>query len=328
MTLLDIARFCCETTGDLSSEALDYAKRAIRLKYDTLCIAHDWRESKRIVDRVLDPNLAGVFFLPYDAEEVIFCSLSYDGASFIRLTYRERDWIERFAGQVVSVPGNTPWFYRGENLAWPNINPGRMTFTSTNRSSFAVHIEGRDQNDFPQSESFVLQGIVQPDNTVNPQSISTVNSYKYVTSLSKDVTAVPMLVADEVSPAVQMPGGMTELVFTQIVLVPSPRLNGNPVYVRVQTKLKADVLGNDQSVPRVSSVWDALVCFATGSMYRRLGQVSKAQEQEGEAMQHVKAAINEEKNQAEWRQQAVPTMYESGDYLSGGVRVTSSFPWG
>jgi hypothetical protein len=45
-------------------------------------------------------------------------------------------------------------------------------------------------------------------------------------------------------------------------------------------------------------------------------------------MQHVKAAINVEKNQAEFSQQAVPVTYESGDYLTGGCQPTSWNPFG
>jgi hypothetical protein len=333
VTLLELATFACETTGDLSSEALDYAKRAVRIKYGTLYLWHAWRESMRVIEQVVDPTLGGVIFLPYDAEEIIFLSLSYDGQSYVRLTYRERDWIERFASSAVGLPGGVPWFYRGENLAWPHLSPGRLTFTSANKSSFTVHLEGQDGNRFPQSESFVLQGVINPDNTVSPSSISSVNSYRQVTSLSKDVTEGALLIADELSSPIQMPAGMTELVFTQIVLVPSPRfssLDGNPIpiYARGQVKLKPDSLDNDYSVPRISSVWDALVCFTTGAMYRRLQQIGKAQAQEAEAGEHIKAAVNKEKNQAEFRQQVVPVIYESGNYLDGGREPSSSYPFG
>lgn len=334
MTIAQIAQYAAETTGDISSDALAYAKRAIRLKYDTLYIAHAWREAMRVIDRTLDPTLNGVLFLPYDAQEVVFLSLSYDGRSYVRLNYRERDWIERFAGTSFSTPGSTPWFYRGENLAWPRTGCGRLTFTTANKSQFSVRVEGRDANGFPQGESFSLQGIINPDNTVTPISISTSVSYKYVTSLSKDVTDVPLQIIDEVNPSpIQMPAGMTELVFTQIVLCPAPLFtdsNGNPwpVSVRVQVKLKPDSLDNDYSVPRISSIWDALVAFTTGAMYRRLQQVGKAQASEQEAMQHIQAAVNQEKNQAEFHQQVVPIQYESGNYLDGGFDPSSSMPFG
>jgi hypothetical protein len=337
MNLNDIASFACETTGDISSEALEYAKKAIRLKYSTLYDAHSWREAQRLIDgKPLDPTLNGVVFLPYDAEEVIFCSLSYDAQSYVRLTYRERDWIERFATPAFTLPGNTPWFYRAENLAWPYFSPGRFTFVTTDKSSFSVYISGRDSNDFPISESFNLQGINNPDGSVSAASISTVNSYKLVTALSKDVTETPLLISAE-NPStlsVHMPQALTELVFTQIVLVPPPLFyttDGTPLslFVRIQVKLKPDPLSNDYSVPRISHVWDALISFTTSALYRRLQQIGKAQASEQEAMEHVRAAINVEKDQAEWRQQVVPVLYESGDYLNGGyAAVSSTNPFG
>jgi hypothetical protein len=338
MTLKDIAEFATETTGDISSDAVDYAKKAVRLKYATLYDAHNWREAMRILDgKLLDPVLNGVVFLPYDAEEVIFCSLSYDARSYIRLTYRERDWIERFATPAFTLPGNTPWFYRAENLAWPYFSPGRFTFTSAEKSPFKVYISGRDANNYPINESFILQGTINPDQSVNPASISTVNSYKLVTALSKDVTETPLSIrADNPASAiaVQMPQALTELVFTQIVLTPPPiffATDGSPlsIYVRIQVKLKPDSLNDDMSVPRISHIWDALISFTTSSLYRRLQQISKAQASEQEAMAHIQAAVNIEKNQSEFRQQAVPVVYESDNYLDGYYeRATSYNPFG
>jgi hypothetical protein len=94
-------------------------------------------------------------------------------------------------------------------------------------------------------------------------------------------------------------------------------------------KLKPDTLDNDMSVPRISHIWDALICFVTGTMYKRLGQITKAQTEEQAAMGHVAAAVNVEKNQSEMRQQAVPVAYESGNYLDRGYyeRATSWNPF-
>jgi hypothetical protein len=337
MTLKDIAEFATETTGDISSDAVNYAKKAVRLKYATLYDSHNWREAMRFLDgKLLDPTLNGVVFLPYDAEEVIFCSLSYDGRSYVRLTYRERDWIERVATPMFALPGYTPWFYRAENLAWPYFSPGRFTFTTSEKSPFTVYIAGRDVNDYPISESFILQGTINPNQSVSPVSISTVNSYKLVTVLSKDVTETPLsiMAGNPAGTTVQMPQGLTELVFTQIVLTPPPifqAADGSALslYVRIQVKLKSDSLDDDMSVPRISHTWDALISFTTSSLYRRLQQVSKAQASEQEAMAHIAAAVNIEKNQSEFRQQAMPVAYESGNYLDGYYeRATSYNPFG
>jgi len=336
MTLADIAEFACETTGDISSEALDYAKRAIRLKYATLYDSHAWRESMRVLEGMqIDPALKGVFFLPYDAEEVIFCSMSYDGVNYIRLAYRERDWIERFTYPSVTVPGNTPWFYRAENLAWPYPNPGKFTFTTSNAAPFTLYIAGRDSGNLLIEESFILQGTSSTSGYL-PASITTRNSYATVTTLSKDITDSSVNIqAQAPSTPLVMPPAATELVFTQLVLAPPPigtNPDGSPltIYIRTQVKLKPDSLDNDYSVPRISHIWDALVSFTTGTLWKRMGQLNKFNAEEQVAMQHVKAAINVEKNQAEFSQQVVPVTYESGDYLGSWYPSfpTSSNPFG
>jgi len=337
VTIQDIAEFAAEQTGDISSEALDFAKRAIRLKYATLYDAHSWREAKRLIDGVpLDLSLNGVFFLPYDAEEVIFCSMSYDNFSYVRLNYRERDWIERFTYPAFNLPGNTPWFYRAENLAWPYLAPGKFTFTTASKNPFTLFIAGRDLNNFPINESFILQGQAQGDGSYAPRSITTANSYQLVTVLSKDVTSVPVTIqAQAPAQPLVMPPAMTELVFTQIVLQPPPIGNapgGGPlsIWIRTEVKLKPDSLDNDYSVPRISHIWDALISFTTSALWKRLQQLAKAIADEQTAMEHVKAAINVEKNQAEWFQQAVPVSYEYGDYVRGWWwnRSTSWNPFG
>jgi len=335
MTIAQIAEFAAETTGDISSEALDFAKRAIRLKYATLYDAHNWRESMRLLDGVqLDPAMNGIFFLPYDAEEVVFCSLSYDGQSYIRLNYRERDWIERFTYPSYNLPGNTPWFYRAENLAWPYLAPGKFTFTTANATPFNVYIAGLDAGGNKISESFIMQGNAAGGGLYTPASVTTVGSYNTVTVLSAQASDLALTIAAGGKTLV-MPPAMTELVFTQIVLQPPPigtAPGGGPLqnWVRIQVKLKPDSLDNDMSVPRLSHIWDALVCFTTASLWKRLSQLTKANSEEQMAMEHVKAAIQVEKNQSEFFQQAVPATYEYGDYIRGWWwnRSTSWNPFG
>ena len=96
MTVNDVATFCTQTVGDISSDAVAFAKTAIRLKYKTLYDSHAWRESQcgSSISRSIR-HLNGVFFLPYDAEELIFCKMARDGINYTRLNYRDRDWIER-----------------------------------------------------------------------------------------------------------------------------------------------------------------------------------------------------------------------------------------
>ena len=176
--MIDIVRFAAETVGDVSDEMMDFGRRALRLKYQTLYDAHLWRESMRLINSQLDPTLGGVFFLPYDTEEVIFFSLSYDGLNFTRLNYRERDWMELHA------PGGIPSYYRAENLAWPyfassgNSGPGQFTFTSYDTGIFTLFIGGLDASGSRVSETFKMQAIVNPsDKSVNPAVVTTTHSF-------------------------------------------------------------------------------------------------------------------------------------------------------
>lgn len=338
MTLQEIVQFCCETVGDTSSPILDYAKRAVRLKYATLYDAHAWRESMRTLEaQPIDPALGGIIFLPFDAEEVIFLALSRDSVNYTRLNYRERDWIERNRAPLWSLPGYLPWYYRAENLAWPYLNPGKFTFTTSELSPFNVFIAGNDSNGHAASETFIINAAQQPDGTIIPMSVQTQNAYSKVFSLSKTSGSIT-IEAEQPSTrsfnALVLPAANSELVFSQFVLYPAliwTDQNNAPIpYVyRTQVKLKPDTLDNDQSVPRISHIWDALIEFTLSALYTRLRQLSKADSREQKAIAHIQAAVNVEKNQSESRQQVVPTVYETGDYLGpAGLPVTSVTPFG
>ena len=329
----EIADFCCRTVGDISSDALDFAKSAIRLKYQTLYDAHSWRESQRAILLTIDPTLNGSVFLPYDAEEMISFALSRDNQNFFRLVYRERDWIERQATPLFSLPGNNPWVYRAENLAWPGFNPGKFTFTTLDPNSFTVYIEGKTSSDVLVGESFLLNAVLNPDGTITPSSVTSANSYKIVTSLSKTATAANLTIAPEVGAATQIPPAMDELIYSHFRLYPDPIFidqdgNNLALYARIIVKLKADTLANDMSVPRISHIWDALIEFTLSSLYTRGRQLTKADAREQKAIQHVQAAVNVEKNQSEFRQQVVPVIYEQGDYIGHGDVVSSAYPFG
>jgi hypothetical protein len=314
---------------------VEFAKTAIRLKYKTLYDAHAWRESMRIFNITLDPTLGGVFFLPYDAEEMIFLKLSSDGTNFTRLNYRERDWIERvWATTLYSLPGNLPFYYRAENLAWPSIAPGQLTFTTYDQTPFTVFVEGNDGNGNPLSEAFILNGVLQLDGiTVTPGIVTTKGVYAQVMSLSKD--GGNLSVTDSSGKAITLGAASAQLVFSQYTLYPPLIWNdssGNPIpyVIQCQAKLKPDTLDNDMSVPRISHTWDALVEFTLSALYTRARQLTKADAREQKAIQHIQAAVNVEKNQSEHHQQVVPTIYSTGDYLNPSDRAfaTSSYPWG
>ena len=334
MTVNDVATFCTQTVGDISSDAVAFAKTAIRLKYKTLYDSHAWRESKRVFNITLDPTLNGVFFLPYDAEEMIFCKLSRDSVNYQRLQYRDRDWIERAYYTAIVQPGYTPFYYRAENLGWPSIAPGQLTFSTSDQSPFNIYVEGKDFNGNPLSESFILNGTLQPDGvTVQPGIVTTTGVYQIVTSLSK--TGGNLSVTDAATgKLIGMGEAASQLIFSQFVLYP-PLIwtdqTGAPIpySVQAQAKLKPDPLDNDMSVPRISHIWDALIEFTLSSLYTRARNLTKADSREQKAIQHIQAAVNVEKNQSESFQQVQPTIYDQGDYLAYGyVNVNSVNPFG
>lgn len=337
MTVADIVDFTTHTVGDTSSEMQDFARKAIRLKYATLYDSHAWRESKRHVNLVLDPNLNGTFFIPLDAEEIVFCGLSRDNLNFQRLTYRERDWLERVSGgNYVAPPYGTPIFYRSENLGWPYLSPGKITIQTSELTSFAVHIEGLNSNGYGIQDDFLLSATKDPSGVIIPASVQTTNSYERVTMFSKGQGLLGIFAENPFgSNLVQAPYQVTELIFSHFRIYPNPiqsdpvTLVPYPCYIKAEVKLKPDVLNNDMSVPRISHVWDALVEFTLSALYTKLRQLTKADAREQKAIQHVQAAVNVEKNQSEFRQQVVPAFYQPGDYLyADGSTVSSAFPFG
>jgi hypothetical protein len=332
MTILELATFACQTVGDVSPETMEFAKKAVRLKYSVMYDAHAWRESMRLLDGYpLDQDGLGRIFLPLDAEEVIFLSLSTDGVNYTRLAYRERDWIERFALNAAAVAGRQPFYYRAENLAWPHLNPGKLTFTTYDPALFVLFISGLDANGNTVQETYKMQGAINPDTTVNPAIVTTVNSYAQINVLSKGGTTQPLMVLPQfpgASTPTTIPASMSAAIYTHLVLYPAPPAS-QQLYYRVQVKLKPDPLDSDYSVPRVSHVTDALIEFTLAALYKKSRQLAKADNSEQKGIAHIQAAVQIEKNQSEMRQQVVPTLYDTGDYLNEGdyVRLTSSYPW-
>jgi len=82
-------------------------------------------------------------------------------------------------------------------------------------------------------------------------------------------------------------------------------------------------------VPRVSRLWNALVSATTAALLERQRQFAKAQAKIQEAQQIMQAAVNEEKNQASFRQQVVPVQYDGNFFPWGSAQYpTTTYPWG
>jgi hypothetical protein len=97
----------------------------------------------------------------------------------------------------------------------------------------------------------------------------------------------------------------------------------------VGAKLRADTLEDDLSVPRVSRLWNILISYTNAALLKRQRQFGKAQAETQEALQLVSSAVNEEKNQAAFRQQVVPVSYDGNFFPWGSAAYpTTTYPWG
>ena len=124
-----------------------------------------------------------------------------------------------------TLQGNLPFYSRLENLAWPYINPAQITFTTSDLSPFTVFIEGRDGNNSPLSEAFIMNGILQADGiTVTPGVITTKGVYQYVTSLSKD--SGNLAVNDSFGHSATLSSVAAQLIFLAVRALPASELVG------------------------------------------------------------------------------------------------------
>ena len=265
------------------------------------------------------------FFLPIDCELIVFVVPTIAGVKYARLAYRERDWIEQNAaiGPYQTNYGPIPsYYYRRTNQALPTLSPGVLTFSVLDTSPVFIYVAGKDANGNVLSEKMSVATSV-PGTASRPVSA---NTYAVVTTISKTASTYPVAVTAGDGTTAQMSPGMTELIYTQGGLFPP--LTGSAT-LTVGAKLKADTLDDDLSVPRISRLWNPLIAFTNAALYKRQRQLSKAQAETQDAQAMIQAAVNEEKNQAGFRQQVVPQLFD-GNFFPWGVAQfpTSSWPWG
>lgn len=323
MTRGDIVSFCCATVGDIDQDSQDFARQAIQLRYQLLYGAHNWQESIRAFDLTLTDT--DTFFLPVDCELIVFVVPTINGIKYGRLAYRERDWIEQNAsiGPYLTNFGPRPWyFYRASNMGFPSMSPGNLTFSVLDTSPILIYVAGKDVNGNQLSEKLSVATSI-PGTASMP---STSNTYAVVTTISKDLSTYPVGVTGSDGTTAQMSPGATDLVYTRGMFWPPLQGTGD---FTVGAKLKADTLDDDMSVPRISRLWNALINYTNAALYKRQRQLGKAQAETQEAIQVLQAAVKEEKNQASFRQQVVPQVYD-GNYFPWGAAQfpTTSWPWG
>jgi hypothetical protein len=305
MTIADIIDFTTATVGDIDQDSQDFARQAIRLRYQLLYGAHLWQES--IQGFTVSIANTDTFFLPLDSELIVFVVPIINGYKYPRLNYRERDWIEQNAasspyfGSFSSVP---LYFYRAPNRAMPTLAPGSLTFSVLDTAPIHIYLSGKDATGKPVQEKFSASTSI-PGTPTTPVSAK---SYSALTTISKDPSTYPVVVTAQDGTVATMSPTATGLVFTVGQLWPA--LSGS-ADLWVGAKLRADTLDDDMSVPRISRLWNPLLNFTIAALYKRQRQLGKAQSEFQEASQMVQAAINEEKAQAAFRQQAVPVVYDA-----------------
>jgi hypothetical protein len=299
MNLGEIVDFCCSTVGDIDQDSQDFARQAVRLRYQLLYGAHLWQESiQGFTVSIADTD---TFFLPLDSELIVFVVPVINGYKYPRLNYRERDWIEQNASASFSPAPF--YFYRAPNRAMPTLAPGSLTFAVLDTTPINIYAAGKDTSGKSVAEKFLISTST-PGTPATPVSAK---SYSELTTISKDRSTYPVVVTAQDGTVATMSPAATELVFTVGKLWPA--LSGS-ADLWVGAKLRADTLDDDMSVPRISRLWNPLLSFTIAALYKRQRQLGKAQSEFQEASQMVQAAVGEEKNQAAFRQQVVPVIYE------------------
>jgi len=323
MTVADISDYCTKVVGDIDQDTVAFAKQAIRLRYQILYGSHNWQESIQSSNLTLSDT--DTFFLPGDSELVIWVVPFINNVKYSKLAYRERDWIETHAaiGPYFTNYGPIPsYFYRAPNVALPTLSPGALTFSVLDTSPVQIYVTGKDANGNQVSETF-LASTSTPGTPSRPTSA---NTYSTVLTISKGASVYPVSVTAADGTSATMSPGQTELVFTQGVMWP-PLVGTGTFYVGA--KMRADILDNDLSVPRVSRLWNVLISYTKAELLQRQRQWGKAQAQTQDALSLVSAAVNEEKNQAAFRQQVVPMQYDGNFFPWGSAQYpTTTYPWG
>ena len=131
-----------------------------------------------------------------------------------------------------------------------------------------MYIAGRDANDYPVSESFILQGIVNPDNTVTAATITTTNFTQH--RASKIAFMQSQLRARS-----QLPPPRRSLFYADRALSACFLWCRwfSAECLRTRRVGLNDLCNNEIACGSV--VWDALMNFATAALWKRLQQLRK-----------------------------------------------------
>ncbi len=288
MTVNDVATLACLDCSETGASMLAFAKSQLRMRYEILYNAHNWKEAMGdppmefdLAAPVLIPPLPGtstsVSFmqtqaLPLGYDKVVWVKGSQDsGASFpYELKPRDRGWIEHNDGSAfltATTPQIPRYYYHGVPRGFPTLSPGILTFTPvTSTATFQLTVEGRDATGLEQSETFSISGTTP---------VSTAKNYVEVHNISKSVTPTSAItITPAVGSSVIMQPNDENLRYT--ILVIWPAYNG-PFRLRVGAKLKIDPIQNDSSIPRISGLFQALYYFTRAAIKGRQKQADADQ---------------------------------------------------
>ncbi len=288
MTVNDIATLACLDCGQTSAVTLAFAKTQLRMRYEILYNAHNWKEAMGdppmefdLAAPVLVPPLPGTstsisymqtLALPLGYDKIVWVKGSQDGgASFTyELKPRDRGWIEHNDGSAfltATTPQIPRYYYHGVPRGFPTLSPGILTITPiTSAGTFQITVEGRDSGGLEQSETLSVSGTTP---------VSTLNSYSEVHNISKSITpTVALTIAPAVGSSITMQPNDENLRYT--ILVVWPAYSG-PFRLRVGAKLKMDTIPNDSSIPRISGLFQALYYFTRAAIKGRQKQADADQ---------------------------------------------------
>jgi hypothetical protein len=321
MTVSDIAVASCLDCADTGATMLAFAKAQLRMRYEILYNAYNWKEAMAdppqefdLAAPVLIPSLPGAstsisymqtLALPLSYDKVIWVKGSQDGgASFpYELKPRDRGWDEHNDGSAfltATTPQIPRYFYHGQPRGFPTISPGIITFTPlTSAGNFQLTIEGLDVNGLEQSETFSISGTTP---------VSTANSYREVHNIAKSIIpTAAMTVAPAVGTAVTMGQNDENLRYTTLIVWPA--YNG-PFRLRIGAKLKIDPILNDTSIPRISGLFQALYWFTRAAIKGRQKQGDAEASDIAMAQNLFMQAKNDEMSQSGAFMQIQPKIFD------------------
>lgn len=313
MTIGELATLICADVGDTDSRSVSFCTSQISRKYEILYSGHNWQEA--VESAIITPVWAGTghpvtdVYLPSYVGRLLNVKFSSNaGTSFSTLEMRERDWIDKYdsvAYMPTQTGGSPRYYYTAKATGFPftpaTVAAGiTITPQVTTAQIITVLIEGVDANGGYLSESFSITGLTPVTGVIRFNFISNISLSTNADVVLRFSNGVALQTVDS-----QIGGGT--LRFTHLVIWPG--YDGNQ-QIKVLYKLRIDRISNAMSIPRISSLMDALYYFARGAMYGRQKQKDLEAADYTMANTLFEAAKKAELEQAGMKQQIVPVIFD------------------